>query len=81
MAHPLTDADCKQILKDNPHVWEYGEDPTLLVNELMRAAYDKGCADRLEQVIRCLEDDFEGVFWRDDFMSKFKKAMRPQEES
>ena len=41
--HPLTDELCYQMSLEN---WGMG-----LSNDNMRAAYDKGAADRLEQVI------------------------------
>lgn len=35
---------------------------------------------QLEQVIKYLENDLKFVLWTDDFMDKFKKAMRPQQQ-
>ena len=49
MTHPLTDADCKQIMIDVSDSWDYDKDPSLIVYELMRTAYDKGASDRLEE--------------------------------
>ena len=42
----------------------------------MRAAADW----QLEQVIKYLENDLEFVLWSDNFMNKFRKAMRPQKQ-
>ena len=49
----------------------------------LRSPYERGRADMLEQVIEYLENDLEFVLWgwSEDFMDKFKKAMRPQEDN
>lgn len=71
--HPLTDEICKGLVifpLESEH--DYIE---------MRAAYDLGRDEQLEQVIEYLEKDLEFVLWSDSFMKKFKLAMRPQEEN
>lgn len=75
--HPLTDEMCEILSR---HGWlGFDSDPKGLIHD-MRAAYDKGDTDRLEQVIRYLENDLKFVLWTDDFMDKFKKTMRPQQQ-
>lgn len=77
--HPLTNEDCKQILIDVSDYWCPEKDvSTPMAYELMRAAYDKGVADRLEQAIEWLKGE---LYYRSDIdpnlLSEFKKAMRP----
>lgn len=80
--HPLTDTDCKQIQEDTHHIpygsWYYGEDPSLL-DDLVRAGYDKGAADMLEQVIQFLEANKD--FTVDTVLRFIRPMMRLQEES
>ena len=74
MTHPLTDEMMRKIHGNRPgYSNPFDEDD-------MRAAYSKGSADMLEQVIRYLEQDLEFTLWSNKFMEEFKKAMRPQEE-
>lgn len=87
--HPLTDADCKQIQKNthdiiHPYISygssDYGEDPTLL-DDLIRAGYDKGAADTLERVIEWLKHEIEGDLNHDPYLLlDLKEAMRPQQQ-
>ena len=74
MTHPLTDEMMRKIHGNRPgYSNPFDEDD-------MCAAYSKGSADMLEQVIRYLEQDLEFTLWSNKFMEEFKKAMRPQEE-
>ena len=78
MNHPLTEEMCEKL---SPwYIANFDEYDADRIKKGMRAAYDKGDEDRLEQVIRYLENDLEFVLWSDDFMDKFKKAMRPQQQ-
>jgi hypothetical protein len=78
MTHSLTDEMCEEL---SPwYIANFDEYDADRIKKGMRAAYDKGDEDRLEQVIRYLENDLEFVLWSDDFMDKFKKAMRPQQQ-
>ena len=71
--HPLTDEICRVIEEDLVRKWGFDYDDYMC----MRAGADW----QLEQVIRYLENDLKFVLWTDDFMDKFKKAMRPQEDN
>ena len=75
MTHPLTDHIIESELATPTH-FVSGSLVGLFTHDDIRNAADW----QLEQVIQFLEDDFHGVFWRDNFMTKFKKAMRPQED-
>ena len=66
--HPLTDDICEKLQFD---IFSQTDE------DCMRAAADW----QLEQVIKYLENDLKFVLWTDDFMDKFKKAMRPQENN
>lgn len=48
--HPLSDEICKQIQRDTHHCWDYGEDPTLIL-DLIRAGYDYAmeCIERKQE--------------------------------
>ena len=76
MTHPLTDEIIEDILL-NRYWWEL--EPC---QDALRAAADW----QLEQVIKYLEDDYLIVLWSNHLpvsahMDRFKKAMRPQEDS
>ena len=75
--HPLTDDTCFGIALETKSRIGYQPPSTF---DYMRAAYDKGADWQLEQVIKYLENDLKFVLWTDDFMDKFKKAMRPQQQ-
>jgi len=67
--HPLTDEICREVadsMIDFPNGFPDAHDH-------MRAGADW----QLEQVIKYLENDLEFVLWSDNFMNKFRKAMRP----
>ena len=53
--HPLTDDLCCQIWQDNKDNWLMWQEPCPSTRQIMRAAYDKGMEDRLEQVIEWLK--------------------------
>lgn len=67
MTHPLTDEMLRERFDGVYHSNDHFD------ADDMRAAADW----QLEQVIRYLENDLKFVLWTDDFMDKFKKAMRP----
>ena len=58
-------------------------DGASLFDEVTTQAFQWGADCQLEQVIEYLENDLEFVLWgwSEDFMDKFKKAMRPQEDN
>lgn len=84
--HPLTDEICERISRRCVSV------TTSIERDNMRAAYDKGRNDQLEQVMKWLDrylDSFgisdeyyrgecESIF---DLKDDLKKAMRPQENN
>lgn len=80
--HPLTDEICNELsifgLKDLDG--EYGG----AIMTDMRAAYSKGAADKLEQVIKWLNEaifEQSTCFDIESLPSELEKAMRPQEKS
>ena len=75
MTHPLTYEIMDRIHGYEPGSSDVGETNILYNEDDMRLAADW----QLEQVIRYLENDLKFVLWTDDFMDKFKKAMRPQQ--
>ena len=84
--HLLTAADCKQIQQETHHIahgsWEYGEDSELL-DDLIRAGYDKGREDgredRLDEVIEWLRATrYYGRVA--DLADQLEEAMRPQQQ-
>ena len=94
MTHPLTDEMIQSIWDKvgNDIVNAKDEDLVEILDpwdNLMRTAYDKGAADRLEQVIEWLdaiifENFFEDSLWSEDLACvprRLREAMRPQEES
>ena len=72
--HPLTDELLYEMFLENCGMG--------FTDDNMRAAYDKGAADRLEQVIEWLKDELD---YRSDIdpnlLSDLKQAMRPQEDN
>ena len=91
MTHPLTSRICQEIIRDkggSNYAHHFLEDQ-------MRAAYDKGSADMLEQAIGWLDDNAGMLILstesklatryleslEKEFIQDFKKAMRPWEES
>jgi hypothetical protein len=88
--HPLTDEICKQIVEDN--VYWHPDSPLLDLTEktCMRASYDMGRDDQLEEAQAFLDDFLEKFSWRYSwqatyevraFVNNFKSCMRPQEDS
>ena len=75
--HPLTDEMC-EILSRQPWL-----DPDVDVEGTahdMRAAYDKGAADRLEQVVKWLKATKSTVKLCPSVLAvQLEQAMRPQE--
>lgn len=82
MNHPLTDEMC-EILSRQP--WLGFDSPIEGTIHDMRAAYDKGGDERLEQVIEWLKDypvlDILEAHGIEAVVEELKKEMRPQEES
>ena len=83
--HPLTDDIIESIWNKVGNDIVNTEERDLdkfVQNSLMRNAYDKGAADRLEQVIEWLKDELD---YRSDIdpnlLSDLKQAMRPQEDN
>ena len=90
--HPLTDDVCQKIIDSEPAGRWGPEMIDCFVEDLMRAAYDKGSADMLEQAIGWLEDNAGMLILstesklatryleslEKEFIQDFKKAMRPQ---
>ena len=83
MTHPLTDEMMDKIHGNRPgYSNPFDEDD-------MRAAYDKGAADRLEQVIEWLktQTDYSGTFYYEasgdieTIEDALMSAMRPQEDN
>ena len=77
MSHPLTNEMCKEI---QLHIFNQTDE------DCMRAAYDKGAADRLEQCIAWLQGYFflkeDLLFINEELLIKeLKAAMRPQEDN
>ena len=96
MTRPLTDQDCKQIMRDVSDSWDHDKDPlSLMAYELMRTAERKGRADMLEQVSKWLEDNVGLLLLcaeselghryleslKDEFIQSFIETMRPQEDT
>ena len=88
--HPLTDEKCEDIAHKAQWAGDIGD--VVFRHCDMRAAYDKGQSDRLEQVIEWISAnlseayiyvDFSGAYVIDEekFVEDLKKAMRPQEHS
>ena len=82
MTHPLTDEIIEEIAED-VFYYEYS---IPIFRQDMRAAYDKGRDDQLEQVIAwlklntddyLLQDYYKTYFLTEAFLDDFKKAMRP----
>jgi hypothetical protein len=85
--HPLTDEICKQIVEDNVHWHPDWAVLDLVVKTCMRASYDRGRDDQLEQAQAFFEDFLEKFSWRHGrqatyevraFVNNFKSYMRPQ---
>jgi hypothetical protein len=81
--HPLTD---EILCSKFPEHIEYVERPTFdHIADGMRAAYDLGRDDQLEQVIKWLEDCpiYDSIIYRGEDMlaQDLKQAMRPQENN
>ena len=74
MNHPLTDEICDQIT-DELSIFS--------IEDCMRAAYDKGAADRLEQCIAWLENLHPKytLAKHSTLANMMKEAMRPQENN
>jgi len=81
--HPLTDELLQQIGCSNPRARVFD-------TQAMRAAYDRGRDEQLEQVMKWIEEELpnyaykiEGSTYLDeDFIYKdLKEAMRPQEDN
>jgi hypothetical protein len=89
--HPLTDEICKQIVEDNVHWHPDWAVLDLVVKTCMRASYDTGQKDGIEQVIEWIEDEgfYDHITYDPDygvqtydsgFIANLKKAMRPQQQ-
>ena len=80
MTHQLTDEICDALWDEHGQYYALYEEVRLTC----RAAYDKGAADRLEQVFEWikenLSDDYYGLVNGDEVLSDLKKAMYPQLE-
>ena len=74
MTHPLTDKDCFDI---QWNILGNYQDQV----DLMRAAYDKGAADKLEQVVKWLKATKSTVKLCPSVLAvQLEQAMRPQLE-
>jgi hypothetical protein len=84
MTHPLTDEIIhKNFIPD----YDFYDDCEICLgfnNDDLRAAYDKGADDRLEQVIEWLKEcpnyDLETYTGLASLIHDLKKAMRPQQQ-
>ena len=90
--HPLTDARCRDIANDlcyrwKPHV-DQGE--VLYAEDDMRAAYDAGRNEQLEQVIEWIREnlheyssgiDLSFLWSMSCLVPDLEKAMRPTQEN
>ncbi|MCP4777718.1 MAG: hypothetical protein GY880_26150 [Planctomycetaceae bacterium] len=89
--HPLTDEICKRIVEDN--VYSHPDSPLLDLTgkTCMRASYDMGQKDGIEQVIAWLKDNLQSRYLTPDGYSGFKidadevvsdleEAMCPQQQ-
>ena len=90
--HPLTDELLQQIGCANPRARLRSPSiPRVFDTQAMRAAYDKGRDEQLEQVIEWLKDHLEDYTWAGDpgihtegVIIDLKQVMRPtntQEEN
>ena len=87
MTHPLTDEIIEEIAEDMYYYHEYCLAPIFRCD--MRAAYDKGRDDQLEQVMKWLDENISN-YTDDDYLGDceplhklegdLKKAMRPIQE-
>lgn len=81
--HPLTDEMCETLSRHG--LLGCDDDPEGLIYD-MRAAYDKGAADKLEQVVKWLRQHLTmevasvNLKERDLLLEDLKKAMRPQQQ-
>ena len=82
MTHPLTDEMCYE-LSVYP-LEELGDEYADGTMTDMRAAYDKGAADMLKQVIKWINEaifEQSTCFGIESLPEELAKAMRPQEDS
>ena len=78
MTHPLTDDIIESELATPAH-FTSGSLVGLFTHDDMRAAYDKGSDDRLEQCITWLKD-FKYFICPSVLADQLQEAMRPQED-
>jgi len=88
--HPLTDESCCQLWQDNKDNWLKLQEPFPATRRIMRAAYDLGRDDQLEQVMKWLDKNLSN-YTDDDYLGDceplhklegdLKKAMRSQENN
>jgi hypothetical protein len=80
MNHPLTDEMCEQIAPTCQWAGDIGD--VVFRYSDIRAAYDKGAADRLEQCIAWLENLHPKytLAKHSTLANMMKEAMRPQQQ-
>lgn len=71
--HPLTLQDIADLSKQRLITADLCDD--------MRAAYDLGHDDQLEQVVEWLKDNLKGSYYLDSVIKELLEAMRPQEDN
>lgn len=77
--HPLTDEMCENIAPMAQWVGDIGD--TIFRHCDMRAAYDKGAADKLEQVVKWLKATKSTVKLCPSVLAvQLEQAMRPQQQ-
>jgi len=65
--HPLTDGLCCQLWQDNKDDWLKLQEPFPATRRIMRAAYDLGRNEQLEQVIEWLRKNLDERYVYIDF--------------
>jgi hypothetical protein len=91
MTHPLTDELLQQIRCSNPRARLRSPSlPPVFDTQAMRAAYDRGRDEQLEQVMKWLDENISN-YTDDDYLGDceplhklegdLKKAMRSQEDN